>query len=201
MRDTGALPFKVDLRQRKLAAKLTPAQRGLITRRFNQIQHNVNNKNVRFIKPRRLPKETNTAFNTRLRKLKQDAGQKGSPFKGIYYAIPDNAKLHFRKGNFVFEIDSLGYKEKVVALNPKLLTNRKARERHIRALIKKHGKQFKRVKIKLGNQRSNFTAFTDEPEILIEEMNAWLNEYNKDMQDELFEFMNGLIFINFKGEN
>ena len=108
------LRFNYDLRK-----TLTPGQKSAITRARNAAAAAGLNSNsqARIIKPPRLPKESKAGYQRRLKSIKRNAGQSGSPLQGVVLALPGNAKrVRFKGGEII--IEGKGYVEKSYPIDP-----------------------------------------------------------------------------------
>lgn len=113
--------FKLDLRRAvgREVGKLTPAQRAAIRRTHDRMRELGvgQTANAQVVKPRRNPGESKRAYTARVRTIKAQAGQAGSPLTGPVLNVPRGARVDFRTGEVRMTDAERTFEERIVPVD------------------------------------------------------------------------------------
>ena len=187
----GKVTFNYDLRK-----SLNPGQKANIRKAFNKAKEygiTKTTSKAHFIKIPRKPKESNTKYKQRVKKIKQNIGQGDSQFLGVYVDAPVNLKdVHysFKGDKLSITRPKFGYTEIWEDIDPEDLARRGWFS--IKDLVNEYKKQ--------GFQRMTFVSngayrhgeslkLSDSEDFLSTAVEGMLSQYG-----DAFLFLTGIIF-------
>ena len=187
----GKVTFNYDLRKR-----LSPGQKANIRKAFDKAKTygiTKTKSKAHFIKITRKPKESKTKYKQRVKKIKQNIGQGGSQFLGVYVDAPVNLKdVHysFKGDKLTITRKKFGYTEVWEDIDPEDLVKRGWHS--IKDLVNEYKDQ--------GFQRMTFVSngayrhgeslkLSDSEDFIANKVDGMMNQYG----DALL-FLTGVIF-------